>query len=68
MTDCANVRANKQLQANVTPGGADSRKAGSEMGQPPVQGDKDKNNSGRHVWNVYFVPGPVLRALRGASH
>lgn len=42
-------------------------KEGSEMGQSPMQGDKDKNNSSGHVWSVHFVPGPVLRALCGAS-
>ncbi|XP_039696670.1 rho-related GTP-binding protein RhoD isoform X1 [Pteropus medius] len=40
---------------------------GSEMEQSPIQGDKDKNNSVWHVRSVYFVPGPVLRALCGAS-
>lgn len=35
------------------------------MGQSPMQGDKDKNNW--HVWSVYSVPGPVLRALCGAA-
>lgn len=40
---------------------------GSEMAQSPTRGDKDKNNSVWHVRSVYFVPGPVLRALCGAS-
>ena len=30
-------------------GGGDSMKEGSEMEQSPIQGDKDKNNSSRHV-------------------
>lgn len=40
---------------------------GSEMAQSPTRGDRDKNNSVWHVRSVYFVPGPVLRALCGAS-